>query len=152
MESTAPRCPTTVDLENVVGMLPSERLACFDDPIVLEGTYGCGGCGGTGGPIGEPAWLAETFEFQQIRVRWGDGNRPVGLHFPPSGPATPTEGSIIRVTVHVDDPAAASCTFVWGLEDPPFTVPETMAISWCQQRLVVDSYEVLGTDPNYSGG
>ena len=29
----APRCPTTVDLVNVSGMLPAERLACFGEPI-----------------------------------------------------------------------------------------------------------------------
>jgi hypothetical protein len=143
------RCPTTVDLANVVAMLPSERLACFDEPIVVEGTYGCGGCGGAGGPIGEPAWLADTFEFQQIRVRWGDGFEPVGIHFPPSGPTPPADGSIIRVTVHVDDPAASACTFLWGTEEPPFITPASMATEWCRQRLVVDSYEVIGTDTNF---
>jgi hypothetical protein len=146
----AARCPATVDVENVTAMLPSERLACFHKPIVLEGTYGCGGCGGTGGPASEPLWLADTFEFEQLRVRWGDAFQPVGIHFPSSGPAAPKEGSIIRVTLHVDDPAAATCTFTWGM-DLPFVVPATTAINWCRERLVVDSYKVLGIDPNYQG-
>jgi hypothetical protein len=147
----APRCPTTVDLENVVAMLPSEWLACFDSPIVLKGTYGCGGCGGEGGPISKPNWLADTFEFTQLRVRWGDQfeYRPVGLHFKPSGPARPPEGSVIRVTVHVDDPAAQSCSFVWAIDDPPFTVPNEIGVAWCRERFVVDSYEIVGTDPKY---
>jgi len=148
-----PRCPATVNLENIVGMLPAERIACFGGPVVIEGSYGCGGCGGTGGPIGKPAWLADTFEFRQIRVAWtgGFGNRPIGLHFKPAGPEPPEEGSIIRATVHVDDPAAQRCSFVWGIEDPPFTVPASYAIAWCRERFVVDSYEVLGTDPDYPG-
>jgi hypothetical protein len=148
-----PRCPTTVNLEGIVGMLPAERLACFDGPIVIEGSYGCGGCGGTGGPIGKPAWLADTFEFRQIRVAWtGElGNQPVGLHFKPTGPDAPEEGTLIRATVHVDDAAAQRCSFVWGTEDPPFTVPDAYAIGWCRERFVVDSYEVLGTDPDYPG-
>jgi hypothetical protein len=144
------RCPTKVDLENLTAMLPSERLACFHAPIVLEGTYGCGGCGGEGGPINSPAWLSDTFEFLQLHVRWGDQFefRPIGIHFPPSGPAVPKDGSIIRATVHVDDPAAKTCKFNWTI-DLPFVVPAAAATAWCRERLVVDSYDVLGTDPSF---
>jgi hypothetical protein len=149
----AARCPTRVDLENVSAMLPAERLACFNKPIVLEGTFGCGGCGGTGGPTSKPTWLADTFEFVQMRVRWGAEPefRPVGIHFPPAGLAAPKEGSIIRATVHVDDPAAATCTFTWAIDGPTFPVPTTTATNWCRERLVVDSYMVIGVDPNYLG-
>ena len=146
----AARCPTRVDLENLTAMLPSERLVCFHAPIVLEGTYGCGGCGGAGGPTNQPAWLSDTFELQQLHVRLGDGFefRPIGIHFPPSGPAVPEDGTIIRATVHVDDPAAATCKFAWTL-DLPFVVPASAAVAWCRERLVVDSYTVLGTDPSF---
>lgn len=149
----APRCPTAVDLENVVAMLPSEWLACFDDPIVVEGTYGCGGCGGTGGPVAEPRWLTNTLHFEQLRVRWGDmyEYQPVGIHFSPTGPAAPPEGSIIRATLHVDDPAAAWCSFRWTIEDPPFTVSPEFSVGYCRERFVVDAYEVLGIDSNYPG-
>lgn len=147
----APRCPTTEDLVNVVGMLPAEWLACFDGPITIEGTFGCGGCGGTGGPRAEPSWLADPFEFDQIRVRWGDQfeYRPIGLHFPPTGQAKPPEGSIIRATVHVDDPAAQSCSFDYGLENPPFAEPTKIAILWCRERFVVESYSIIGVDSKY---
>jgi hypothetical protein len=149
----AARCPAAPDLENVIGMLPAEWLACFDGPIVLQGTYGCGGCGGAGGPVGSPNWLADIFEFEQLHLNWSDSfsYRPIGLHFTPTGPAKPTEGSIIKVTVHVDDLAASTCTFVWGIDPPPFNVPELFAVAWCRERFVVDSYEVLGTDPAYPG-
>jgi len=66
----APRCPATIDLANVRGMLPAERLACFETSFVLQGTFGCGGCGGTGGPAATPAWLATGFEAMNLRTRW----------------------------------------------------------------------------------
>ena len=145
-----PRCPTTVNLENVRGMLDAERLACFKEPIVLTGTFGCGGCGGAGGPQSDPIWLADTFEFDHLWVHWFQDEHPISIHFKPSGPAKPREGKIIRVTVHVDDPAAQKCTFSYGIEDPPFQEPAQIAIAWCRERFVVDSYEVIGTDPLYS--
>jgi len=150
VQPVAPRCPTTVDLEHIAAMLPAEWLACFKGPIVINGTYGCGGCGGTGGPQSQPRWLADTFEFQQIHVRWGAYTfQPIGLHFKPGGPTEPVEGSVIRATVHVDDPAAQTCSFTWALEEPVFKTPAEMAIGWCRERFVVDSYQVIGTDPNY---
>ena len=72
-------------------------------------------------------------------------------NFRPGGPAAPPEGSFIRVTVHVDDPAAASCGFTWAIEDPEFVVPQAMAVDWCRERFVVDAYEILGADRNYPG-
>ena len=151
VEPLAARCPTTVDLENVVAMLPAERLACFDAPIVLEGTYGCGGCGGTGGAMSKPSWLADSFEFGTFRVSWTREfrDRPIALHFRPSGPQPPVDGRIIRATVHVDDPAAQNCEFAWTIEDPDFVVPAWYGVAWCRERFVVDSFEVLGTDPDY---
>ena len=146
------RCPTTLDVNNISAMLPAERLACFKKPFVLTGTYGCGGCGGSGGPVGEPHWLADPFEFLQLRVRYSDAYSvyPLGIHFRPSGPVAPKEGSILRVTVHVDDPVAQSCSFVWTMGEYS-VVPTRTSIDWCRERLVVDSYTILGTDPNYPG-
>jgi hypothetical protein len=146
-----PRCPTKVDLENVMGMLPAERLACFESPIVLEGTFGCGGCGGSGGAIAKPVWLATTFEGNNLRTHWDLDQQPTSIYFRPRGPAQPREGSIIRVTVHVDDPAALKCSLYWAITDPPFTVPDEIAIPYCRERMVVESYRILGTDPDYPG-
>jgi hypothetical protein len=146
-----PRCPETADLENVVAMLEWEWLECFDGPIVLEGTYGCGGCGGTTPAEAKPTWLADAMEIGDFRVRWGDAfeYQPVTLHFKPGGPDRPPEGSIIRATVHVDDPAATTCTFTWFDGETPFAVAKETATTWCRQRLVVDSYKVIGTDPDF---
>jgi hypothetical protein len=142
-----PRCPTTVDFESLHAMLSSERLACFGAPVTVEGTYGCGGCGGAGGYVGKPQWLMgseNVWNFSSV----GYQRHGPYLHFRPSGPATPPPGSIIRATVHVTDPAAQNCV-IETLEG--FVIPKQIGIAYCQERLVVDSYEILGTDPDFVG-
>lgn len=153
VETIEPRCPAVVDLENVIAMLEWETLACFDAPIEVEGTFGCGGCGGSGGPVASPTWLADAFNIGNLRIRWGDWTeyQPIAIFFKPDGPAAPPEGSVIRVTLHVDDPAAQTCSFDWVLEDPAFQVPKQTAVAWCRERFVVDAYTVMGSDPNYPG-
>jgi len=147
-----PRCPTMVDLKAVKGMLPAERLACFDQPITLQGTFGCGGCGGSGGPVAKPVWLATVFQTHNLRLHWDMDEYPVSIFFKPSGPPEPPEGSIIRVTVHVDDPAAQRCSIDWVLEEPPFSIAQAVAVAYCREQMVVESYEILGKDPDYGNG
>lgn len=150
VRQVAPRCPTTFDLANVSGMLPAERLACFGAPIVLEGTFGCGGCGGAIAGEFEPNWLASPMNFDflsdDVSVQLG----PLALHFRPSGPARPEPGSIIRVTVHVDDARSARCSIrEFDDADTLVAVDAATAVYICREQLVVDSYEVLGTDPDF---
>ena len=148
-----PRCPTTVDLANVSGMLPAERLACFGAPIVLEGTFGCGGCGGAIAGVFEPGWLASPQNYDFLSVDVSDGFGPLGLRFRPAGPARPAAGSIIRATVHVDDARSTRCTMAELREgDSLVPVDPATALLFCREQLVVDSYEVLGTDPEFTGG
>jgi hypothetical protein len=153
VRQVAPRCPTTVDLVNVSGMLPAERLACFGEPIVLEGTFGCGGCGGAHPGEFKPAWLADTLNFdflsEDVTERFG----PLSLRFAPDGPARPEAGTIIRVTAHVNDPRAERCRMSeLGDGDALVPVNSATAVYICREQLVVDSYEVLGTDPDFVGG
>ena len=150
----APRCPATVDLENVQAMLPAELLACFGAPFVLQGTYGCGGCGGISTLVGKPAWLADPFGYSFLSVDASKQLGPLDLHFPAKGPAAPPDASIIRATVHVDDPAATRCTVTdesIPVGDPARTFPSTGVILYCRERVVVESFEVLGVDPNFTG-
>ena len=149
----APRCPTIVDLVNVSGMLPAERLACFDEPFVLEGTYGCSGCGGISLGTYKPIWLAAPFEFDFLSVSPGERLGPLALRFAPDGPPRPALGTIIRVTVHVDDPRSSKCS----VSEPDetggtVTVDVRAAVLYCRERLVVDMYEILGTDPSFPPG
>lgn len=148
-----PRCPTTVDLANVSGMLPAERLACFGAPIVLEGTFGCGGCGGAIAGVFEPGWLASPMNFDFLSEDVTEQFGPLALRFRPSGPARPEAGSIIRVTVHVDDARSTRCRIKEAGEgDALIPVNAATAALFCREQLVVDSYEVLGTDPDFTSG
>jgi hypothetical protein len=149
----APRCPTTVDLVNVEGMLPAERIACFGGPITLTGSYGCSGCGGVVFGTYKPDWLANPFEANFLSVDTSQRVGPVSLHFPPAGPAEPPVGSIITVTVHVDDRRSTRCTMSGGTaEGAPVPIDARTALLWCRERFVVDSYQVLGTDPSFPPG
>ncbi len=144
-----PRCPVTVNLLNVQAMLSAERLACFGGgPIVLEGTYGCPACGAELIGDFEPIWLnyPQSLDFLS-------GGDPVDigsviLRFRPDGPDNPAQGSIIRVTLHVDDPASSGCSIT--IEDQAPT-PKATAVLYCREQLVVDSFEVLGMDPDFGG-
>ena len=144
-----PRCPATVNLVNVQAMLSAERLACFGGgPIVLEGTYGCPSCGAELMGSFEPIWLNYP---QSLDFLSGGESPDIGsviLRFSPDGPDNPAQGSIVRVTVHVDDPASAGCSIQIQDQAP---VPKATAILYCREQLVVDSFEVLGMDPDFGG-
>lgn len=163
VERLDPRCPSVVDLWNVAAMLDSELLACFgNETIELEAVFGCGGCGGYIPGSLEPTWLAHpyglTFGLLSVapltRDRWG---ALVG-HAPPTGPAAPLVGSVIRVQGHFDDERAGECRIAlpmpWDSSDDPdlFPIDQATATLYCRQRFVVESYEILGTDPDFPYG
>ncbi len=149
--SVAPRCPTTVDLLNVNGMLPAERIACFGpESFVLEGTYGCASCGAIAFGTYKPAWLATPIELQFLTLDVTETFGPLALRFPPDGPAEPDPGSIIRVTVHVDDARATKCQITESDGGDTITpVDKATAVFYCRERLIVESFEVLGPDPDW---
>jgi hypothetical protein len=147
----AARCPSKVNLTNVNGMLPAERLACFGTKsFTLQGTFGCGGCGGAVQGTYTPEWLAFPLEFNFLSVKPETRVGPIALRFPPDGPALPAAGSIIKVTVHVDDARSSTCSLtevdVKGNDAP---VNHASGVLYCRERLVVESYDILGTDPNF---
>ncbi|HXG26957.1 MAG TPA: hypothetical protein VNL94_08950 [Candidatus Binatia bacterium] len=153
IRAVPPRCPTTVDLGNVEGMLAAERLACFGGPIVLEGTYGCPGCGATLPPMIDPLWIGYQESLDFLSVDASNQIGPIVLRFKPGGPSSPAPGSIIRATVHVDDPAAQSCSGTWfNAAGDVMAVPTVTIVAYCREQLVVDSYEVIGTDTDFFGG
>ena len=151
VRSLPPRCPGIVNLVNVEAMLSLERLACFGGgPIVLEGVYGCPVCGATLPGTMEPLWLGyqESLSFLSVNPPAEIG--PLVLRFRPDGPDAPPNGSIVRVTVHVDDPAAAGCTGTWpNVDDDMVPVPATTMVTYCREQLVVDAVAVLGMVPDF---
>jgi len=151
--AVAPRCPTTVDLRNVEGMLPAERLACFGAPFELTGTFGCGGCGGAVAGEFNPFWLASSMEFDFLSLHAKTRLGPLAVRFPPDGPARPAAGSIVRVKVHVDDARSTTCVMKEMTDSGKLAaVNSATAVSYCRERLVVESVVVLGTDPDFPRG
>jgi hypothetical protein len=151
-----PRCPTSVDLLTVAAMLGAERLACFGErSIELEGTFGCSGCSVELTGTYEPAWLA----YPLPDILWNDPTEGLGtiaIRFSPAGPDRPPQGAIVRVRGHFRDDAAAECSlaipYPWELSfDEPSShdLPAIVARQLCRQEFVVDSYDVLGTDPKF---
>lgn len=145
----APRCAARpVALATLEAMTPWERLACFgSEALTFEGTVGCGGCGGAEAGTFEPAWLASSLAELPISVDPNARIGPFGLRFRPEGPAMPPNASIVTVTGHFDDPAAAGCVIAPG--DPPGPIDSRTAILACRERFVVDTIQVTGTDPDF---
>jgi hypothetical protein len=149
-----PRCPTTVNLANVESMLDSELLACFGSKaIVLQGTMGCGGCGGVSAGTESPDWLADPLAGGLMSVHAAIRLGPLAVHFAPTGPPRPADGSIVKVTVHLNDPRATTCKItVTDDAGKDVAIDSTVALAWCNAKFVVDSLDILGTDPSFPTG
>jgi hypothetical protein len=144
-----PRC----DRAALITLTGFERLACLGGgPVTIEGTYGCGECGGLAPGTFVPEWLAHPIfpPLPVLTAKPGTGIGRIDIHFPPeAGLAYPEEGSIIRLVGHFDDAAATTCEIAAG--EPEVPADARAAVMYCRERLVVDSYQVIGTDPSYPG-
>ena len=93
----------------------------------------------------EPGWLA--FPLECGRLQPGvDEALPLYLHFPPAGPALPTEGSVVRLHGHFSDSRSTTCRITFPAESGELDVRvnNDAAEQWCRGKFVVDSYEVIG--------
>jgi hypothetical protein len=159
VEQLRPRCPQAIDLASIEQLLGAELLGCFGrNSIELTGTFGCSGCGGARPGTFEPEWLAHPLNFNLLTVYpVADHVGPFVLHFPPDGPTAPPVASVVRVRGHFDDAAADTCAIsvIDPLEpggDALITIPAEAAHLACAQQFVVESVEVLGTDPGFTFG
>ncbi len=129
-----------------------EQLACHGTgSVTIEGTYGCGGCGGFAAGTFDPGWLANPIDgVYTLRATPGQGIGQIDMHKPPdAGIELPAEGAILRVTGHFDDPAASTC-FIAPLEgEVPVPADERATLLYCRERFVIDSFEQIGTDPDF---
>ena len=145
----APRCPAgSVDLPALEAMLPWEQLSCFgSQQLTVEGTYGCGVCGFFDPGTFEPVWLAFPFSHAFLTVDSSARIGPFAARIPPDSPPEPDHGMIVRVTGHFDDPAAVGCSVAPG--EPPVPVDAAAAELYCREHFVVETIEVIGTDPEF---
>jgi hypothetical protein len=136
------------DLAALMRITAWERLACFgDSSITVTGTYGCPVCG-IAYPRGgyEPAWLANPDTLAYLG--WPDA---IALHFGPEA-GLPPNASIVRVTGHFSDPASSTCVIRPTMDGFPIgaEVDPVIAELWCREQFVVEAYEIIGTDPDFT--
>jgi hypothetical protein len=149
-------CPQgTVDIHTIYAMTPWARLSCFGDrQLTFEGTYGCGGCGGISPGTFTPEWLAHPINFALLQPPYAEGHTTVEtlvLHEPPDGAELDgvEAGSVVRVTGHFNDARATECVIAPGEPGSEEPADETAAEWYCRERFVLESLEVLGTDPDF---
>jgi len=151
-------CPVSTDIDGLYAVTAWERLACLGgQQLTVEGTYGCGGCGGLAPGTFDPPWLASPLNFHLFTPPWAALPPVVEqmvLHVPPDLPELGSEqaGSVLRVTGHFNDSRSADCVIAPG--EPGEEVPaDDLAAEWyCRLGFVVESWEVVGTDPDWQGG
>jgi hypothetical protein len=132
----APTC--TGVAADALAMPAWDRLSCFGDaPLTVVGQVGhC-----QGGVVQvEPGWLG--YACWTVSDATGAG---FGLHARPDGGITfPDEIVRARLTGHLDDPAASTCSY---LDDPLAeswqTPSPTEQVLLCREAFVVDAFEIL---------
>jgi hypothetical protein len=141
-------CPAEpITLSDLAFRLTSwERLVCIGDTVTIEGTFGCDSCTDGVTPGADPPWLADV--EQQPPIAGAYAYYPfIQVAIPPD--VTPPENrDVVRATLRVDHPAASRCTYTPEPSDGAgdFTHDPMGALVFCRERLVLESFEVIGTD------
>jgi hypothetical protein len=86
--------------------------------------------------------------YDLLSVEPQDRIGPFLLSWSPDGPERPEAGSILRITGHFDDAAASGWVVAPG-EPEQIELEEPVGELYCRYHLVVESYEVLGTDEDF---
>lgn len=127
-------------------LTPWARLVCMGDgTVTIDGRFGCDGCGGLT-PGATPEWLADQAQGEIIAAR-GNLYPAVQVALPPKGSAPKTK-DVVRATLHVNDPAASTCAYAppSGGGAPAVTYDAAAVHIFCQERLVLESFKVIGHD------
>lgn len=147
-------CPDKPSFEYFTQLPAFERLACYrDQRVTLKGVVWQPCCGYVGATIYEPSWLSWP-----TGVAYLNGSAPplepggFVLRFDPRDHfVVPNYADIVRVTGHLDDRAARTCTVKIDesaqQQDPALKVdPDELALApiGCRTEFVVDEMEVLG--------
>jgi hypothetical protein len=152
LEVVPPTCPVDPDFTTLLTFGSEwDRLACFGDRSwTLEGTFSCGICDGTMAGDFEPFWLAWPLGGSFLWAEY-EAVGPLVMRTPEdSSVELPVPGSIVRVTGHFSDPASATCTVVTFIGEQATAVDQRTAELYCREQFVIDSIQVIGTDPNYT--
>jgi hypothetical protein len=138
-----PACPEGRSVEDLVWLIPAERVACFgSDELTIEPAFAARHEQFQGGGVdGTPEWLARDSVWQLFGVGGPsgvEGGMVVAID-PAVGTELPKDVAL-RVRGHFDDPAAATCerTFPEGWGSPETPVMQHLR---CRQTFVVIAVE-----------
>ncbi len=150
-EVACPAEPPTLEVL-AFDLTPWERLVCLSGTtITIDAADFCnqegfGGCGGTT-PGAQPTWLADVTQHRPM-VTPGNHLYPfINVAIPPELQSAYDDvpaGRVLRITVHVDDPAAATCVLSGEPDDTGRTADPDAVGVWCRERLVLESFEDVG--------
>jgi len=146
-----PDCRLDLHAFYVLSLHPQRQLECLgDQAVVIEGYAIERGADLSSPYAGEPAWLAQWPPLEVSSVIGPAANGiSVPIHVPPDLEVNiPTsdreghEGTLLRVTGHLDDPASSDCQRT-PLAAPYPVLDAELSERWCRQRFVVDSVEIV---------
>ena len=146
-----PDCQLDVNAFFVLSLHPQRQLECLGDQAVAIEGYAIDREPDLLSPYaGEPAWLAQ---WPQLEVSSAIGSAVTGIsvwiHVPPdleleipTSDREAHEGTLLRITGHLDDPTSAGCQRTPRSAPYP-AIEDELSELWCRQRFVVDSVEVV---------
>lgn len=140
-------CPGNADLTTLLRTSAWERVSCLgSDAIQLTGVTEIACQGGVREAAYEPIWLATwcpSFALTDRQSADGPISARLSIAFPPglSLPDDLANGSIVEITGHFDDPAAAACDV-----EPETKYQANDSSLWvlCREQFVVTEIEVVG--------
>ena len=147
LEPIPDACPRAAGLASLLAASAWERVSCIgSDQLQLSGVTEIACQGGVREATYEPSWLAAwcpPFVLTDRQRPDGPITGRLNLAFPPdlSLPDELRNGSIVEVSGHFDDPAAAACKI-----EPKSTYQWNDRSLWvlCREQFVVTDVEVVG--------
>ncbi|HYO42753.1 MAG TPA: RNA polymerase sigma factor [Candidatus Limnocylindrales bacterium] len=128
-------------IESLASMTAALRLACYGAASFTIGPVQVVRAWDRPRNAGAPAWLAGEMTTMLEGPRRSDGLvMTVPVHVDPGLGINLPANAWVRVTLHLDDPAAATCTRQTTAADRPVGEPSDHVL-WCRQQLVVTGYD-----------
>jgi hypothetical protein len=143
-----PAAPGT--LQQLIDIGSVKAASCYGNASLTVRAYSsdCGGCGGAGFPRHSPDWIANPYAAAwyvstTVTTPGGPGTRWGVWPLPSAHLTLPTEGTMVEITGHFNDPVSPDCRIT------PFQVfqelpPVSDAAAGCRQAFVVTSFTVVG--------
>jgi hypothetical protein len=132
-------CDASSDVEatSLLGMTLAQRLACFGPRSFTLGPVRVEAVSTDGQPTGSPAWLAGPADATITATLAADHSGDVApLRIDPAVGLRVPRDRWLRLTVHLDDAAAAGCQRHPTDASQPVGDASDQVL-WCRQQLVV---------------